>query len=124
MDTGSFTVPGILPPHRNLADGVNHNIIQSEIEGGVYLDRLPAGAELEVRTQNRNYRIVNEGEGRATISGHPKFCPEPVSVRIGGSSWGGSMLKMSFIGRGMHLEFVHPAYQTVTTSRIVEIVAR
>jgi hypothetical protein len=124
MDTGTTAVPRFFSPHRNLSDGVNHNIIQSEVEGGVYLDRLPEGAEIEVRTLNRNYRIVNHGKGRALISGHPKFCPEPVLVRIGGSSWGGSMLKMSFIGRGMHLEFVHPAYQTITTSRIVEIRAR
>ncbi len=67
---------------------------------------------------------MNHGNGRALISGHPKFCPHPTMVHIGGSSWGGSMLKIAYIGRGMHLEFVHPSYQTITTSRIVEIRAR
>ena len=31
------------------------------------------------------------------------------------------MLKIAYIGRGMHLEFGHPEYRIVTTSRIVDI---
>lgn len=31
------------------------------------------------------------------------------------------MLKLRFIGRGMHLEFWHPVFRTVTTSRTVDI---
>jgi hypothetical protein len=31
------------------------------------------------------------------------------------------MLKVAYLGRGMHLEFGHPEFQTVTTSRIREI---
>jgi hypothetical protein len=43
-------------------------------------------------------------------------------VTIAGSTWGGSMLKVRFIGRGMHLEFHHPAYSTpIVTSPIQEI---
>ena len=64
---------------------------------------------------------MNRGDGKALISGHPEFCPDPVLVTVDGSNWGGSMLKMSFIGRGMHLEFRHPAFQTIVTSRIVDI---
>ena len=116
LDTGLFA-----SPHGNLSDRVNHNIVQSEIEGGVYLDDLAPGATLEVETQNRSYRLVNRGDGKALISGHPEFCPDPVQVIVDGSNWGGSMLKMSFIGRGMHLEFRHPAFQTIVTSRIVDI---
>ncbi len=108
-------------PNPHLSDEVNGSIIQSEIEGGVYVGDLPQGAELEVQTQNRSYRLVNQGNGNVLISGHPRFCPEPVLVHIDGSNWGGSMLKVSFIGRGMHLEFRHPEYSTVITSRIVEI---
>ncbi|MBI3697928.1 MAG: hypothetical protein HY238_24230 [Acidobacteria bacterium] len=122
MDTRtSVPKPDLFVPHRNLSDEVNRNIVQSEIEGGVYLDDLPQGAALDVKTQNRHYKIVNHGHGQAMISGHPKFCPRPVLVRIHGSNWGGSMLKVRFIGRGMHLEFRHPEYRTIMTSRIVEI---
>src|SRR5712692_593044 len=122
MDTRtSIPQPNLFVPHQNLSDEVNRNIVQSEIEGGVYLDELPHGAILDVETQNRHYYIVNHGSGQALISGHPKFCPQPVLVKIHGSNWGGSMLKVRFIGRGMHLEFRHPEYRTIMTSRIVEI---
>ena len=43
-------------------------------------------------------------------------------VKIEGSNWGGSMLKPSYVGRGMHLEFRHPDYERpIITSRILEI---
>jgi hypothetical protein len=117
---GSLTQP--LFPHPNLSDQVNHNIIESEIEGGVYLWDLPRESTLEVETQNRSYTIVLFESGAALISGHPRYCPEPVLVKIEGSNWGGSMLKPSYVGRGMHLEFRHPEYeQPIITSRILEI---
>lgn len=122
MDTQTTApIPNLFEPHPNLSDAVNHNIAQSEIEGGVYLDHLSEGATLEVETQNRWYTIVNRGRGKVLIWGHPKFCPGPTLVRIEGSTWGGSMLKARFIGRGMRLEFRHPAFRTIVTSRIVEI---
>lgn len=109
-------------PHHNLSDAVNHNIVQSEIEGGVYLQDLPEDSTLEVETQNRYYTIVNRGRAGALISGHPEYCPEPVLVRIAGSNWGGAMLKSAYIGRGMHLEFHHPRYERpIVTSRIRDI---
>ena len=76
---------------------------------------------IEQMPSSRSYRVMVESEGEFSISGHPVFCPQPVRVHIHGSSWGGSMLKVAYIGRGMHLEFHHPEYQTITTSRIVEI---
>ena len=108
-------------PHPNFSDEVNRNIVQSEIEGGVYLDNLPDGEVLEVETQNRGYTIVVRRGGKDLIWGHPQYCPEPVAVRIEGSTWGGSMLKMRFVGRGMRLEFLHPTYRRNVTSPIVEI---
>lgn len=109
-------------PHRNLSDEINRNIIQSEVEGGVYLRDLCHMATLEVTTQNTRYILVMERDGEAWIAGHPRFCPEPVLVHISGSNWGGSMLKMAFIGRGMHLEFRHPEYEgSVVTSEIKDI---
>ena len=113
--------PALYTAHPNLADDVNRNIIQSEIEGGVYLRDLPLGAVLAIETRNRFYTLVNLGNEAALISGHPDFCPDPVEVRIQGCSWGGSMLKAKFVGRGMHLEFEHPVHRTVITSTIVDI---
>jgi hypothetical protein len=113
---------GIFGPHVNLSDEVNRHIVQSEIEGGVNLRDLPAPSTLEVETRNRYYTIVLQPGGEALISGHPEYCPEPTPVRIHGSNWGGSMLKASYLGRGMHLEFRHPRYPgVIVTSPIVDI---
>ena len=109
-------------PHPNLSDSVNRNLVQSEVEGGVYLDKLGCGSALHIQTENRRYTVVHRGQGDAVIWGHPIYCPVPVKVKISGSNWGGSMLKVGFIGRGMHLEFRHPRYRApVITSRIQEI---
>ncbi len=109
-------------PHPNLGNEVNRNIIRSEIEGGVFLEGLPRDTVLEIRTQNHFYTAQLLGEGAALLSGHPRYCPQPVQVTIAGSTWGGSMLKRRFIGRGMHLEFHHPGYKTpIVTSAIEDI---
>ena len=122
MDTAAdVQAPDLFKPHPNLCDEVNRNIVQSEIEGGVHLDELPEGAVLEVETQNRWYTIVIGARGEELIWGHPQYCPDPVPVRIAGSTWGGSMLKLRFVGRGMYLEFHHPAYPRILTSRVMDI---
>jgi len=109
-------------PHVNLSDYVNRNIIQSEIEGGVFLGDLKPRTVLFIQTQHHCYTAVFVKDNQALLWGHPKFCPRPVSVSIAGSTWGGSMLKSRFLGRGMRLEFHHPGYSTpIITSPIQEI---
>jgi hypothetical protein len=112
----------LFAPHPNLGDDVNRNIVESEIEGGVFLHDLPSATVLQIQTQHHCYTAVLLNEGSALISGHPEYCPQPVLVAIAGSTWGGSMLKRRYVGRGMHLEFRHPEYRTpIVTSRIKEI---
>src|SRR5687768_10836579 len=88
---------------------------------GIYLKDLSVGDLIEVETKNRSYAFENCGNGQALVSGHPEYCPEPVLVRLQGSTWGGTMLKPGYIGRGMLLEFLHPAFGVVRTSRIQRI---
>ena len=111
-------------PSPHLSDDINDRIVQSEIEGGVHLQDLSPGTVLEVRTQNRSYTILYKGWDQALISGHPVFCPQPIPVTIHGSSWGGSMLKTRFIGRGMRLEFGHPEFDPIRTSVILDVRSR
>jgi hypothetical protein len=120
MKTDADT-PRLFVPNEHLDDTVNRRIVQSEIEGGVHLHDVRPGTVLEVMTQNRAYTLQYQGLGQALISGHPVFCPEPVLVSIHGSTWGGSMLKERYIGRGMHLEFGSPERQPITTSMIVDV---
>ncbi len=100
-------------PHPNLADDVNRAIIQSEIEGGVFLHDLPPATILHIQTMHHCYTAVLLGGSDALISGHPEFCPDPVQVAIAGSTWGGSMLKLQYVGR----EYDTP----IVTSPIQEI---
>lgn len=114
--------PSAFSPHPNFSDQVNRQFIQSEIEGGVYLRDLPQATVLDIQTQHHVYTVVVLAENSVLISGHPEYCPEPVPVAVAGSTWGGSMLKRGFVGRGMHLEFSHPEYRApITTSRIKEV---
>jgi hypothetical protein len=116
------TCPNLFRAHPNLSDEVNRNFVQSEIEGGVFLHDLPPATVLEIQTQHHCYQLLLLGDNKALISGHPQFCPEPIQVAIAGSTWGGSMLKRRFVGRGMHMEFRHPKYETpILTSAVQEI---
>jgi len=118
----SSASPRLFRCHPNLSDEVNHNFVQSEIEGGVFLSDLPPSTVLEIQTQHHCYLVVLLNENNVLISGHPEFCPEPTPVAIAGSTWGGSMLKRRYVGRGMHMEFRHPRYQTpILTSRVKDI---
>ena len=107
-------------PHKNLSDDINRNMAESELQGGFHLKDVKEGEFLEVETQSRLYTIEKKADG-TYIQGHPKYCPEPTKVHISGSTWGGSILKTDFVGRGMHLEFVLPEGKTVTTSKISEV---
>jgi hypothetical protein len=113
--------PDLFAPHPNLSDEINSQIIESEIEGGVYLDDLLPGDVLIIETRDWTCQMEYCGDYSARVSGHERFCPEPVEVAVCGSTWGGSLLKQHFIGRGMHLEFIHPVFRRILTSRILEI---
>jgi len=108
-------------PSPHFSDAINNAICRSEIDGGVELARLETGAVLEVTTRNHTYTVENRGDGQILISGHPKYCPEPVLVRFNGSTWGTPMIRRRFIGREMRMEFWHPVFGILLTSEVSEI---
>ena len=107
--------------HPNLSDQINFNILTSEGMGGADVKKLRPGQRLKVTTKNTEYYIkAEQDDGRNpggvlnsdsttevyfTIQGHERICPRPTLCNIHGSTWGGSMLKMNFVGVGMFLEF-------------------
>lgn len=109
--------------HSNLHPDVVRNIQNSEIMGGAKIADLKIGKTLCVQTQNTLYRIKRE-EGGLTIQGHFRFCPVPTECFLSGSTWGGSMIKVGYIGRGMYMEFrtpdLPPGYH-ITTSMIKDV---
>ena len=88
---------------------------------GVAMDELSVGAMVEVETGHHTYRVENRGGGKVLISGHPVYCPEPVLVDLHGSIGGATMIKMWFIGRGLKMEFRHPEFGVIRTSRAQNI---
>ena len=110
--------------HPNLCQELNDVIAESELQGGMFIKDLPVGKTLKVRTQNTVYFIdrVAEGKEGIEISGHPRYCPEPTKAYILGSNFGGSMIKIGFVGRGMYMEFsTENRRGTIVTSRIKEV---
>jgi len=110
---------GMLNASQN--EAANSGTIDPDAPDGVYLDDLAEGVVLEVETRGHRYTIVNRTRGEALISGHPRFCPQPTVVVIGGSGLGGCLLKAGFIGLGMRLTFQLPTHRTITTSPIIQI---
>ena len=116
-----FTVERVLMLQLVRCDEINYEARQPGTTDSVNLYDLPDGASLEVETKHHRYNIVKLAHTQARISGHPAYCPEPITVEIEGSAGEGSALKPGFIGRGMHLMFQHPTYHVLTTSRIMVI---
>lgn len=118
-----------------LSDDINNKIAESELLGGVWIRQpegeavkdepyLPVGKSVKVQTKNTLYLVENRADG-TYISGNQKYCPTPVKCYIQGSTWGGSMIKLGWIGRGQYLEVTLEegphAGKTITTSMIQEV---
>lgn len=100
-------------PH--LSDAINDNIVQSERDGGIWLKDIRKGETITIQTLNTTYTIVKTTEDY-TIEGNQEWCPKPTAIRINGSTWGGSMLKVNFVGLNMHLEVWVPSLKQMWTT--------
>lgn len=97
---------------------------ESDEAGGFFIKDLKPGARLIIRTKNTSYTLL-KGDDYLELWGHEKYCPSPTKVNIHGSTFGGSVLKIGFVGRGMHLEFTrigNAPGKVITTSTIQSIV--
>lgn len=119
-DSGSN--PLILPPGSSptLISGISNLPDMSEA-AGVDLEELPIGAVLEIETGHTTYLLENKGEGRALLSGHPKYCPQPAEVQIHGSLDPSGGFKWHFLGKGMKMAFLPADHGVVRTSSIKSI---
>jgi len=93
-------------------------VLEPPPQESVAVDELPVGALLEVETGHSTYRLENRGDGKVLISGHPTYCPEPTLVDLHGSVGGAALLKMWLIEPGLKMEFQHPTFGVVRTSRV------
>ena len=71
------TSPALFRCHPNLDDEVNRNIVASEIEGGAFLDDLPARTTLQIQTQHPPSLLVFWGGGGGVDWGLPLLSLPP-----------------------------------------------
>lgn len=106
----------------NLSAEILACLNQSEQDGGLVWKDIPVGTTVVAKTRNSVYLIEKREDGDfAYVSGG--FFTEPEKVRLNGSTWGGSMIKVGFIGVGMYIEFVRDSAEKpmVTTTAIREL---
>lgn len=102
-------IPKPFEPHPNLGDRLNEAIIDSELRGGLDLEKLSIDAKIEIWLEDGGRLILEKNKDGYYISGDPLSCPKPTRVVWIGSVWGGSTsIKSNFVGRGMNLQFRLP----------------
>lgn len=100
----------------NVDPAVLAAIDRQDALGGINTNKLSVGTKATVKTNNSTYAIEFLGEGRCNVQGG-KYFPEPTEVIFPGSNFGGSMLKIGWIGYKMHMEFFHKG-RTIVTSPV------
>lgn len=83
---------------------------------GVTLMTLKACNTIHVRTRNSLYEIflLDPKSGRALVRGGECFT-EPMEATVSGSTFGGCMLKLGWLGVGLRMEIYANGQRTVTS---------
>src|SRR5215813_12765108 len=83
---------------------------------GVTLMALEACDIIHVRTRNSDYEIflLDPESGRALVRGGEYFA-EPTEATVSGSTFGGCMLKVGWLGVGLRMEIYANGQRTVTS---------
>jgi len=94
--------------------------ISDELEG-VMLETLRPCDTIHVRTRNSDYEVflLDPEAGRALVKGG-KYFAEPMEATVSGSTFGGSMLKMGWLGVGLRMEIYFNG-KCVATSPVQEL---
>ena len=96
--------------------------IPSEVLDGVDLKSLSPGSLIDVETESRHYHIECLGGEAVRISGHPKYCPQPVPAQLEGSIDKEGGLDSGLIECGMRLMFfLMDDHRPFTTSKVVSL---
>lgn len=83
---------------------------------GVSLRVLNPRDTIHARTRNSDYRIVlvDPEQGKVTVQGG-RFFSEPVTAVVSGSTLGGCMLKLGWLGLGLRIEICAHGQRIVTS---------
>jgi hypothetical protein len=83
---------------------------------GVILGEMEACDTIHVRTCNSVYEIflLDPKSGRVLVRGGERFA-EPMEARVSGSTFGGCMLKLGWLGVGLRIEIYADGQRFVTS---------
>jgi len=81
---------------------------------GIALREVEPLTTIVVRTHNSCYRILITHDTTAIVRGGA-FFPEPTPARIDGSGFGGTLLKVGWIGIGLRMEIFSNGRRIVTS---------
>jgi len=81
---------------------------------GLYLRDVEPLTTLIVRTRNSRYRIIVSRDTSAIVQGG-RFFPDATPGRIDGSGFGGSFLKVGWIGIGLRMEIFADGRRIITS---------
>ena len=112
------TRSGVLVPRRATLDGFSDTVRRTS---GVALAELEPLTTVQVQTQNTLYEVTvpRPPLSRVLVRGG-RFFPDLTEATFGGSSFGGSCVKLAWFGVGLHLEF-HVRAEWIVTSRVRSI---
>jgi hypothetical protein len=86
--------------------------------GGIDLSKLEPGTKLEVQTMNTLYKLEKLDYGNRFLLQGGKYWPTATEVHISGSTFGGSTIRLHWIGYLMALEIYDLTNKRYTTSRV------
>jgi hypothetical protein len=100
-------------PQRCTLDGFAREVAATE---GINIREVEPLTTLLVQTMNSLYRIIplEAGRSRIMVQGG-QFFPDLVEAHLAGSTFGGSFLKMHWIGVGLHMEINSNGERIVTS---------
>ncbi len=83
---------------------------------GVIMGKLEACDTIQAQTRNSVYEIflLDPESGRALVRGGEYFA-EPMEATVSGSTFGGGMLKVGWLGVGLRMEIYANGQRTVTS---------
>jgi hypothetical protein len=83
---------------------------------GLAVGELPAITHLRVQTENTLYRLVvlAPGDSDVLVEGG-RFFPVKTRARLEGSSFGGALLKLAWLGVGLRMELRCEGQRIVTS---------
>ena len=94
-------------------DGFTAEVAEAD---GIGLNELDPLTTIVVQTRNSIYRVVviEPPRPRILIQGG-RFFPQPTEARLAGASFGGSLLKLAWLGCGLRMEVCSDGQRIVTS---------